>query len=160
MAFVSFYIIVKVYMYILFYSNRSDCSWIAVCFVFLAHLPWNGRVSFCDHLNVRRASCVVRRPSCVVRRRQQFVYTLGTTFLAQSSSNLVRMFVLMMAWPLLKMGVAGSKSRSLGQILEKSCLHSRDHIFGPILLKVAQIVNLDDVMSPLEMGVVGSKVGH
>ena len=50
------------------------------------------------------------------------------------------------------MGVVGSKSRSLGQILEKPCLHSRDHIFGPIFLKLAQIVYLDDVMNPIENG--------
>ena len=72
-------------------------------------------------------------PSFVVRRRQQFVYTLGATFLVQSSSNLVRVFVLMMAWTLLNMGVVGSKSRSLGQILEKACLHSSSHISSNFL---------------------------
>ena len=40
-------------------------------------------------------------------------------------------------------GGSGSKSRSLGQILEKSCLRSRGHSFDPIVLKLAQNVCLD-----------------
>jgi len=36
------------------------------------------------------------------------------------------------------MGGAGSISRSLGQILEKSCLHSRGHYFGQIVFKLDQ----------------------
>jgi hypothetical protein len=62
------------------------------------------------------------------------------------------MFVLMLPWTLLNMGVVGSKSRSLGQILEKSCLHSKGHIFGSIFLKLGQNVCLDAALDPIEYG--------
>ena len=54
------------------------------------------------------------------------------------------MFVLMISRSSLTMGGAGSKSRSLGQILEKSCLHSRDHTFGLIYFKLDQNGCLDN----------------
>ena len=47
------------------------------------------------------------------------------------------------------MGHMGSKTRSLGQILEKPCVRSRGHIFSRILMKVGQDVS--------KMGHVGSK---
>ena len=50
------------------------------------------------------------------------------------------------------MGGVGSKSRSLGQILEKACLHSRGHIFGLIFLKLAQDVCLDDISVKFDHG--------
>ena len=62
------------------------------------------------------------------------VTTLEVTVLTQSSSNLLRMFILMGGWTLLKMGVVGSKSRSVGQIKEKPCKHSRGHSFDLILI--------------------------
>ena len=37
----------------------------------------------------------------------------------------------------------GSKTRSLGQILEKKC--SRDQIFGLILMKLGQSICLDEI---------------
>ena len=51
----------------------------------------------------------------------------------------------------------GSKGRSLDQILEKSCVHSRGHIFSPIIMKLGQNVCLDEISEMLEMGHVGSK---
>ena len=40
------------------------------------------------------------------------------------------------------MGHVGSKTRSLGQFLEKSCVHSRGHNFDPIVMKLCpQIVH-------------------
>jgi len=36
------------------------------------------------------------------------------------------------------MGHVGFKSMSPDQILENSCLHSRGHIFDPILMKLGQ----------------------
>ena len=36
------------------------------------------------------------------------------------------------------MGHVGSKTRSVGQIIEKPCEHSRGHSFGPISLKLRQ----------------------
>jgi len=43
------------------------------------------------------------------------------------------------------MGYVGFKSSSPGQILENSCLHSRDHIVDPILIQLIQNVCLDSV---------------
>mgnify|MGYP001562769297 CR=1 FL=1 len=107
------------------------------------------RVSFCDHLNVRRPSCVVRRASSV---NNFSVYTLAAAGLIQSSSNLLRMFALMISRTSSIMGGVGSKSRSLGQIVEKSCLRARGHIFGPIFLKLAQDVCLDDISDEFDNG--------
>ena len=36
------------------------------------------------------------------------------------------------------MGDVGSKARSVGQIMEKPCEHSRGHSFGPIFIKLSQ----------------------
>ena len=41
------------------------------------------------------------------------------------------------------MGHARSKTRSLGQILEKPCVRSRGQIFSPIFMKFSQNVCLD-----------------
>ena len=98
---------------------------------------WTFRIVGCP------ASVVVRCASCVVR--QQFVNTLQDTFLAQSYSNLLRMLLLTKSRSSSILGHFGSKSRSLGQIWEKACEHSRDHIFDPILLKLAQNVHLDKI---------------
>ena len=49
------------------------------------------------------------------------------------------MFFLMKSDTNLKMGHVASKTRSLGQILEKPCVCSRDQIFGPILMKLGEI---------------------
>ena len=43
------------------------------------------------------------------------------------------------------MGHGVSKISSLGQILEKSCVCSRDQIFGLILMKLGQGVCLDEI---------------
>ena len=51
----------------------------------------------------------------------------------------------------------GSKSRSLGQILDNSCFYSRGHIFGLIFLKLAQNVVLMISRSSSIMGLVWSK---
>ena len=40
-----------------------------------------------------------------------------------------------------KLGHVGSKTRSLGQILEKPCLHSRGHRFDHKFMKLCQNVN-------------------
>ena len=39
----------------------------------------------------------------------------------------------------------GLSSRSLGQILEKSCVHSRGHSFDPIVMKLCQNINLNGI---------------
>ena len=71
--------------------------------------------------------------------------TLEATFLVQSSSNLLRMIILTISQSNSNMGDSGSKTRSVGQIMEKPCEHSRGHIFGPIFIKLAQNDHLDNI---------------
>ena len=52
----------------------------------------------------------------------------------------------------LNMGGVESKSRSLGQILVKTCFHSRGHNFDPIFIKLAQDVYIDDIYDEFEYG--------
>ena len=44
------------------------------------------------------------------------------------------------------------KTRSLGQILEKTCEHDRDHSFDPIIIKFGQNVCLHKISVPFESG--------
>ena len=62
------------------------------------------------------------------------------------------MLVLMKYQTGLKMGHVGSKTRSLGQILEKPCVRSRGHFFSPIILKLGQNVCLDEISDKWENG--------
>ena len=55
------------------------------------------------------------------------------------------MFFLMKSRTGLEMGYVGSKTWSLGQILEKPCVRSRGHIFSPIIMNHGQNVCLDDI---------------
>ena len=71
--------------------------------------------------------------------------TLEVTVLTRFSSNLVDMIVYIKSRSSLNMGHVGSKTRSVGQIKEKPCLHSRSHIYDPIFMKLNQNVCLDDV---------------
>ena len=57
------------------------------------------------------------------------MYTLEGTVLIQSSLNYVRMLIPIKFWSDRKLGHVGSKTRSLGQILEKPYVHSRGHSF-------------------------------
>ena len=50
------------------------------------------------------------------------------------------------------MGHVGSKSRSLGQILEKPCVPSRGHILSPIIMKLSQNVCLDKISDGFKIG--------
>ena len=61
--------------------------------------------------------------------------------LIQSSQNFNGMLMIIISRPSLKLGHVGSKTRSLGQILEKSCVHSKRHSFDPKFMKPCQIVN-------------------
>ena len=56
----------------------------------------------------------------------------------------------------LKVGHVGSKTMSLGQILEKHCLRSIGHIFSLMLVKLGQHVFLSEISDELEKGYVGS----
>ena len=74
---------------------------------------------------------------------------------------MVRMFVLMKSWTSVTMGQVGSKTRSLGQILEKPFVRSRGHIFSQIIMKCGQNVCLDEVSDEFENGsCLVKKVGH
>ena len=55
------------------------------------------------------------------------------------------------------MGHVGSKTKSLGQILEKPCVLFRGQIFNPIIMKLSQNVCLDEISDEFQMGHVGSK---
>jgi len=50
------------------------------------------------------------------------------------------------------MGHVESESRSLGQIIDKSCLHSMRHIYGPIFMKLCQKDCLDNDPTKFESG--------
>ena len=78
--------------------------------------------------------------------------TLEATFLVQTSSNLLRMIILTISQLSSNMGDVGSKNRSVGQILEKPCEHSRGHSFGPIFIKLAQNDHLDNISVKFEYG--------
>ena len=54
-----------------------------------------------------------------------------------------------------KLGHVGSKTRSLGQILEKLCVHSRGHSFDSEFMNFYQ--NTNDHRSGSKLGNVGSK---
>ena len=78
--------------------------------------------------------------------------TLEATVLVQSSSNLLRMIILTISQSSSNMGDFGSKTRSVGQIIEKPCEHSRGHRFGPIFIKLAQNDCLDNILVKFEYG--------
>ena len=52
----------------------------------------------------------------------------------------------------LKVGHVGSKPRSLGQILEKPCVHSRGHSFDFKFMKLYQNANDHNVQVNFESG--------
>ena len=66
------------------------------------------------------------------------VYILEGTILIQSSGNCVRMLIIIISRSGSKLGHVGSKTRSLGQILEKPCVHPRRHSFDPSIMKLCR----------------------
>ena len=50
------------------------------------------------------------------------------------------------------MGHVGSKTRSLGKILEKPCIRSRGHIFSQVIMKLGQNDCLDEISDEFENG--------
>ena len=62
------------------------------------------------------------------------------------------MFVLMKSRTRSKIGHVGSKTRSLGQILEKPYARCRGPIFSPIIMKLGQNVGLDEILDRVENG--------
>ena len=68
----------------------------------------------------------------------QLVYTLEGTVLIQSSRNFVRMLTIITSKSISKLGHVGSKTRSLGKIIEKPCVHSRGHSFDHKFMKMLE----------------------
>ena len=85
------------------------------------------------------------------------MYTLEGTDLIISSLNYVRMLLIIMSRSSLKLGHVGSKIRSLGQILEKPCVHSKRHNFDPKFNFVRFFIIIIP-RSGLKLGQVGSNI--
>ena len=62
------------------------------------------------------------------------------------------MFVLIKSQTCKKMGHVWSKTRSLGQILDKPCVCSRGLIFCPLIIKLVENVCLDEFLDEFENG--------
>ena len=58
----------------------------------------------------------------------------------------------MKSWMISKIEHVGSKTRSLGQILEKPCVRARGYIFSPIIMKYGQDVCFDKIWDEIENG--------
>ena len=50
------------------------------------------------------------------------------------------------------MGHVWSKTRSLDQMLERSCVHSRGHIFSRMIMKLSQNDFLDEILNMFQNG--------
>ena len=57
----------------------------------------------------------------------------------------------------LKLGNVGSKTRSLGQILEKPCVHIKRHSFDPMIMKLCKIFYHHNIKVRFETGSWWSK---
>ena len=57
----------------------------------------------------------------------------------------------------LKLGHIGSKTRSLGQVLEKPCVYSRGHRFDSKFMKLIRMLMIIISRFDLKLGHVGSK---
>ena len=68
------------------------------------------------------------------------------------------MFVLMICQLLSKMGHVGSKSRSLGEIIENPCERNTGHIFNSIFIKLAQDVYFIESSDEFDIGLSGVKI--
>ena len=60
------------------------------------------------------------------------------------------MFILIKFRTSMKMGHVGSKTKSLGKILEKSCVRSRGHIVSTTIMNLGQNVCPDENMHEFE----------
>ena len=67
------------------------------------------------------------------------------------------MFVLMKSGLGLYLGHLGSKTRSIGQILEKPCADNRGHSFHSIFMNFGQNVYLDKIWDGIVFGSSGVK---
>ena len=80
------------------------------------------------------------------------MYTLEGTVLIINSRNFIRMLMSIISRSSTKLGHVESKTRSLGQILEKPCVYSKRHKFDPEFMKLCQIVNHHNILIKFETG--------
>ena len=64
------------------------------------------------------------------------MYTLEGTVLIISSWKFVRMLIIIISRSSSKLGHVGSKTRSIGQILKRPCVHSNGHSFDLKFMKL------------------------
>ena len=74
------------------------------------------------------------------------MYTLEGTVLIQSSRISIGMLIIIISRINLKLGHVGLKTRLLGQILKKPCVHLKRHSFDSKFMKVLQIVNHHNII--------------
>ena len=55
------------------------------------------------------------------------------------------MFICMKSRGTISLGQVGLSTRSLGQILEKSCIHSIGQSFDPVFIELCQNINLHGI---------------
>ena len=65
------------------------------------------------------------------------------------------MLIIKMSRSGLKLGHVGSKTRSLGQILEKTCVYSRGQSFDSKVLKLIRMLMIKISRSSLKLGYGG-----
>ena len=70
----------------------------------------------------------------------------------QSTQNFVRMLILIISTSNMKLGHVVLKYRSLGEIIEKTCLNSRGHIFYPKVMILCQNINPYEIKVKSESG--------
>ena len=70
------------------------------------------------------------------------------------------MFVLLKSRTGSKVAYVGSKTRSLGQMLEKPCTHSRGQIFSQIIMKLGQNFRLMKSWMSTKWFMESQKLGH
>ena len=80
------------------------------------------------------------------------MYTQEGTVLIQSSQNFIRMLMIIIFRSSLKLGHVGSKTRSLGQIIEILCVHCKRHSFDPKFVKLCHNVNHRNILVKFETG--------
>ena len=68
------------------------------------------------------------------------------------------MFIYMKSRGSLRLGQIRLSSRSLSQILEKSCVHSRGDSFDPVFMKLCQNINLHGIKAMFESGLCWARV--
>ena len=67
------------------------------------------------------------------------------------------MVIIIMSRSSLKLGHVGSKTRSIGQTLEKPCVHSKGHSFDSKFINFFRMLMIIISRSALKPGHVGSK---